>query len=170
MEEDSDHMIPAEFYSEYEERPFKACYRCGETLKDFEDGYQVGKVYRRGETIFEYALCHPCHVRMMDEVSSESRERLEAFQAEHLQLNLGRQFCAVCGISRADIPDQEYSLAGIFEGVALIHSLTICGSCTEHMNSLLSQKTRDVWRDFINENFPGVPADALPDPNKILVM
>ena len=170
MEDDSDHLIPSEFYSEYEERPFRSCTRCGESLKEFEDGYQVGKVYRRGETIFEYALCHPCHVNMMDEVSAESRERLEAFQTEHLQLNLGRQFCGVCGISRSDIPDQEYSLAGIFEGIALVHSLTICGSCTEHMNSLLSQKTRDVWRDFINDNFPGVPADAMPDPNKVLVM
>ena len=170
MEDESQPMIPEEFYSDYEERPFVTCTRCGERLQDFEDGYQVAKMYRRGEAIFEYAMCHPCHVNMMDEVSEESRDRLEAFQAEHLQLNLGRQFCAVCGVSKDDIPDQEYSLAGIFEGLALVHSLTICGGCTEHMNSLLSQATRDVWRDFINDNFPGVPADALPDPDKVLVM
>src|SRR5688572_17890380 len=53
--------IPAEFHSEYEGRPFQSCTRCGEMLSEIAEGYQIFKLFRRGEAIYEYALCHPCH-------------------------------------------------------------------------------------------------------------
>lgn len=168
-EHDPDHLVPREFFSEYEGRPFHNCTRCGETLADFEDGYQVGKIVKRSETILEYALCHHCHTKMMEEVSEESRQSIDKFQSDNLHEKLGRNFCAVCCIAQDEIPNQEYSLVGIFESLALIESVMICGGCTETMNELLSEKTRGVWGDFINDNFPGIPAESLPDPSKFLV-
>ena len=44
--------IPEELHSEYEERPFRNCTRCGETLLDYEDGYNVAKIFKSSETIF----------------------------------------------------------------------------------------------------------------------
>ena len=59
--------IPEEMYSEYESRPFKTCTRCGETLFDFREGFRISKVYRKGEVLFEYALCAPCFLGILEE-------------------------------------------------------------------------------------------------------
>src|SRR5436190_18617431 len=93
--------IPPELHSEYEERPFQTCSRCGEMLAEIPDGYQIFKLYRRGEAIYEYTLCHPCHTGLISEFSTESRQRLAEFHRQRISLNLGRHRCAVCGNDRA---------------------------------------------------------------------
>src|SRR5688572_28977540 len=92
--------IPPEFHSEYEDRPFQSCTRCGEMLSAIAEGYQIFKLYRRGEPIYEYALCSPCHAGVVREFSAESRVRLEEFHRQRVSLNLGRWKCAVCGNAR----------------------------------------------------------------------
>lgn len=161
--------IPEELHSEYEERPFKLCTRCGETLADFEEGFQVAKVFRAGEAVFEYALCLPCHASMQDEFSDETKEAMEQFFSEHAKTHLGIRKCAICEIDREDLPQDEYALTGICGGELMMQGVMFCAPCIEQTNDLVSKKTRDVWRRFIDENFPGVPADALPDPARIPV-
>lgn len=166
---DSTDAIPGELYSDYEERPFVCCTRCGETLADFKEGFQLAKVYRRGETIFEYALCFPCHAKMAEEFSEESREAMDRFYSQNLTTGLGLGSCGVCGIDRSLSPNQEFSLGAICNGSRMIEGLMLCGPCVERANAVISKKTRDVWNRFIGENFPGVPADALPSPTRIPV-
>ena len=161
--------IPEELYSEYEERPFKICTRCGETLADFEEGFQVAKVFRSGEAVFEYALCLPCHSAMQDEFSVETKQRMEKFFAENVKPYLGIRTCAVCETEREDLAQDEYSVTGLCGGELMMQGIMLCAPCIEQTNELVSQKTRDVWRDFIDENFPGVPADAVPDPSQVPV-
>jgi len=161
--------MPEELYSEYEERPFKLCTRCGETLADFDEGYQVAKVFRSGEAVFEYALCLPCHTNMQDEFSTETKEAMEKFFIEKAKVHLGIRTCAICEIEREDLPQEEFSLTGICGGELMMQGVMLCSPCIELTNELVSKKTRDVWRDFINDNFPGVPADALPDPSRVPV-
>ncbi len=162
--------IPEELHSEYEERPFRICTRCGETLSDFDEGYQIAKVFKQGEAIFEYALCGPCHSSMVDEFSSETREAMEQFYAEHLTSGLGLSSCAICGIDRSLAPGNEFTLAAVCHHNEMVESLMICFECMEKSNALVSEQTRDVWRRFIDDNFPGVPADAVPDPSGIPVL
>jgi hypothetical protein len=162
-------LIPEELYSEYEERPFKVCTRCGETLADFEEGYQVAKVFRAGEAVFEYALCLPCHSAMQDEFSDETKQAMEEFFSENAKTHLGIRSCAICEIDRDDLPQNEYALTGICGGDLMLQGVMFCAPCIERTNELVSKKTRDVWRDFIDENFPGVPADALPAPSRVPV-
>ena len=81
--------IPFELYSEYEDRPFHTCTRCGETLMDYDEGYQIAKIFKNGEAIFEYALCFSCHSEMISEFSSESRQALEDFYRENMNPNVG---------------------------------------------------------------------------------
>jgi hypothetical protein len=41
----------------------------------------------------------------------------------------------------------------------------ICGKCGDTVQGMISQKTRDTWRRFVDDNFPGPPpVDSLPEP------
>lgn len=151
--------IPAALHSEYEDRPFRHCTRCGESLADVPGGHQVFKRRQAGETTYEYALCHPCHDGLVRRFSVESRSRLEVFYREHVRLDAGLRACAVCGCGRDASAD--WSLTGLCEGEWLRHAMAVCGGCLEVMQGLISVETRRVWEEFVNDNLPGIPADRL---------
>jgi len=151
--------LPRELHSEYEERPFQSCTRCGESLADVPEGYQLFKLFRRGETIYEYALCHPCHAGLLADFSAESRQRLAEFHAQRVTLNLGLRRCAVCGNDRTE--DEEFSLTAACAGAGLRHALMVCGPCRREMQSLLSKPTREVWDRFVSENLAGAPSGTI---------
>ncbi|HEX2750506.1 MAG TPA: hypothetical protein VHM91_21045 [Verrucomicrobiales bacterium] len=153
--------IPREFHSEYEERPFQSCTRCGEMLEEITGGYQIFKLYQGSEAIYEYALCHPCHAGVIKKFSRESRERLAEFHRQRVSLNLGRWRCAVCGNSRGEEGEAEFSLSAACQARSLIHELMVCGACRREMQSLLSPETRKVWDRFVDENLPGLPANSI---------
>lgn len=171
--ENSDHItphpIPEELYSEYEERPFLTCTRCGETLSDFNDGFQIAKVFKRSEVIFEYALCSPCHTGMIHEFSMESRQALENYYAQNMKSGLGSEHCGICRTTRNQLPEPEFIVGAACLGSDLLESFMICSPCMEKSDLLVSRKTQGIWNDFIDRNFPGVPADALPCPTNISI-
>lgn len=152
--------IPPDLHSDYEERPFQNCTRCGETLQDFEGGFQVSKAYKRGECVMEYALCDHCRIQMMEEFSQESKKRLAQFQDEHVNLDRGLDQCSVCGVVRSSGKVDDFVITGICEGIHLMHSIMICGKCGDGVQELISTKTRDTWRRFVDDNFPGPPPDG----------
>lgn len=156
--------IPRELFSEYEERPFKICTRCGESLIHFEEGYRVSKIYKAGEVIFEYALCVPCVRNMMEESSEESRNRLFEFQFSRLRDVDSTDECALCERTRAETRHGEFGLAATCCGEGLIEAHMMCSYCMEEMSELVSDETRRGWNRFVEENFPGVPADFEPFP------
>lgn len=159
--------IPPELFSEYEERPFQHCTRCGESLADFPGGFQISKAYKKGECVMEYALCDHCRAAMMEEFSEESKRRLAGFQNEQVQLDHGLTHCAVCGACRDEGPLREFVITGLCEGTHLQHGLMLCGDCGEAVQALISNQTRDTWRRFVDDNFPGPPpADGLPLPEE----
>jgi hypothetical protein len=149
--------IPSELHSVYEDRPFRSCTRCGESLAEVPEGYQLFKLFLRGEVLCEYALCHHCHAGLLADFSAESRRHLADYHAQRMALNLGSRRCAVCGHDRMD--DGEYSLTAACEGTKMRHVLMVCGPCRRDMQSLLSRETRDVWDRFVSENFAGAPPD-----------
>lgn len=159
--------IPPELGCEYEERPFQNCTRCGESLPDFPGGFQISKAYKRGECVMEYALCDHCRTKMMEEFSQESKQRLAQFQHEEVTLDRGLDSCAVCD-ARRDAPGMDdFVITGVCEGISLLHSVMICGNCGDTVQGMISQKTRDTWRRFVDDNFPGPPpVDALPEPDE----
>ncbi len=167
--EEKGESIPSILHSFYEDRPFRVCTRCGESLADFEEGYRVSKNFKKGEVILEYALCLPCLQRMLEESSEESKGRLARFQQERLRENVsGFEDCAFCETTRADARGEEYGIAGVCCGDRLLDSALICIDCIEEMHELLSEETRDVWKRFREENFPGVPADFEPFPGETI--
>ncbi|MEM0896552.1 MAG: hypothetical protein AAGJ79_06665 [Verrucomicrobiota bacterium] len=163
--------IPEILHSEYLEAPFRVCTRCGESLGDFDDGYQIVKTYKAGEVIMEYALCGPCAMSLLDEYSEETRQNMERFFAENYVRGLGLGKCGLCQDEeklegrRAN----EFALVGACLGHEMFDSMRACSVCMEKTNELVSKKTRDVWRDFIDNNFPGVPESFAPEPVGIFV-
>ena len=103
---------------------------------------------------------------MMEEFSQESKQRLGNYQNDHMILDRGLDVCAVCGTSRLDKPMRDYVMTGVCDQNNLVHSLLMCGKCGDVVQELISKPTRDVWRGFVDENFPGPPSDALPEPEE----
>ena len=158
--------IPPEMYSDYESRPFKICTRCGETLFDFTEGFRVSKVYRQGEVLFEYALCAPCFLGILEESSDETKEALYEYQRDRIRMDTGADECVLCGCAREDIENQEFALVAACLRDNLLDINLVCGACVESMNGFVSKKTRDVWDRFVEENFPGIPSDFEPLPSQ----
>jgi len=160
MADETPPPIPRDLHSEYEERPFRHCTRCGETLEDDKGGFQISKAYKQGECVMEYALCDHCRVSMMEEFSQESKKRLAEFQDENVDLHRGLNQCSVCGKERDPNGTEDFVITGICEGVNLLHSIMVCGTCGEGVQELISVQTRDTWRRFVDENFPGPPGEG----------
>ena len=161
--------IPPDLESEYEERPFQNCTRCGESLPDFPGGFQISKAYKRGECVMEYALCDHCRNKMMEEFSAESKRRLAQFQDEEVTVDRGLDSCAVCNARRDAQGMDDFVITGVCEGLSLLHSVMICGKCGDTVQGMISQKTRDTWRRFVDDNFPGPPpVDSLPEPDEAI--
>lgn len=158
--------IPKILFSFYEDRPFVSCTRCGESLSDFSDGYKVSKNFKKGEVIIEYALCMPCMENMMNEASEESKRVLHEFQEEHFRNVSGFEECALCEKTRDTARGEEFGLTGICQGDDMIDSAMICIECMEAMSEIISEETRGNWNRFREENFPGVPGDFEPMPEK----
>jgi uncharacterized protein with PIN domain len=156
------------FDSEYEDRPFIACTRCGEELVSADRGYQVVKYWHHGEVTYEYALCHGCHQGLLNEFSKESRDKLEKHHQEHFDLTLGLGGCATCGQSGLEMDHQEYSVTALYAGAVRQQEILVCGACSREMQGLMSDKTRGVWEKFLGENFPTAPADVAPEPTVLV--
>ena len=72
--------IPEVLYSDFTEEPFAECTRCNQSLSDCPGGYQVSKMWRRNECVFEYVLCDDCRRGLMEEFSTESKQRLQQYE------------------------------------------------------------------------------------------
>ncbi len=157
--------VPKELHSEYTDEEFKSCTRCGESLADFPGGFQVSKAWKNGECVFEYALCDHCRNALMMEFSPESKKRLAQFQDEHVKFDGGLDNCSVCGTPKEAHNDSDFVLTGVCEGDRLLHGLMVCGKCGEQTQEMLSAHTKDRWRRFRDENFPGPPGDEVFEPS-----
>jgi len=161
--------IPDELNSDYTDERFKNCTRCGETLADFPGGFQISKAWKRGECVFEYALCDHCRTAMMEEFSKESKDRLAKFQEERVFFGGGLQQCSVCQRPRVEGNDSDFVITGVCEGDRMLHGIMVCSKCGEQTQELLSKHTKDTWRRFKDENFPGPPGDEVLEPVEPLV-
>ncbi|SHJ42535.1 hypothetical protein SAMN02745181_2029 [Rubritalea squalenifaciens DSM 18772] len=157
---------------------FDRCCDCGCDLSDDYVSYMVQKSYVGEECIFEYAICNDCREKVSEEFSEKSREAMFDFfhdraDIDEKMMRLGPeasidehiQTCLTCSSTREEV--SSYSYAGLFLGTILLPGpfpVMICGKCEEELTECLSQETRDAWNRFLEENFPGPPADVLDKP------
>lgn len=167
------HELPESFHSEETGGPFLFCYDCRQPLAACEEGHLIQKVVSKDETIMELAICVPCHERLQQSYSVESRERIWNFYLDHGDIggrlrklwplpagnpDLWTNRCLTCRSTRVSL--DEYAIAGhVLDGL-LVYGETpmmICISCLERIVELLSEESRDTYDRWLDRVLPQVP-------------
>lgn len=149
--------LPEDLHSVYEEGPFRSCTVCDSDLLDGRL-YEVQKVFRGSECVFEMGVCHECGESVAHEFSEESIEAMKGFLLCRFKPTTEPTHCHFCGFPRSMFKD--YTLIGACrESSLILPRIIMCEKCGIALQECLSQKTRDVQGDFVQDCFPGVPAD-----------
>lgn len=149
--------IPSELHSEYERGPFHACTVCRGNLADGRL-YQVQKVVRGKETVFEMAMCEGCALGLCEELPEDALQALKGFFIASFKPSPECCHCHFCELPRPLA--KSYTIAGICRKELLIlPAIVLCDRCAETLQARISKATRAVQDDFIRSTFPGVPAD-----------
>ncbi len=154
--------VPAILHSAYSNAPFDKCIDCGASLLDPPRRYQVAKAFNGKECIFEAAVCFQCGDGLKSEMSEESLQNLSSYLRE-LTSQRGPsphgaswQHCSFC---HKELEGSHQLMAVMYGPIQLTRPVTMCHGCAEPAEKRLSEKTREGWQDFIDSNFPGVPAN-----------
>lgn len=158
-----------------------ACIMCNQNLHSPAQDYLIEKALRvyselkKTEVIFEYAICFACAEAMRNELSTESKQRIEAYFAERVnpeqRLNMLhpkraplKQWISNCLINQSSIKKAtEYSVYAHAYGKKMVYDFfpyAISGEVMEEVNELLSAHSRQVLDDFIGNHFSGPPEVA----------
>jgi hypothetical protein len=153
--------VPPDLRSAYHEGPFPSCSDCGRPFGDDDaEPHLIERVFRGGESIFEYALCLPCALLLMSQYSEESKRNLESYFAERLAPDAPEGSCDRCGLS-GDSLEEERTVAGAaMSGSLLGRTLVICGGCADGAEAVLSKKTKEAFDAFVRRVCPTLPADV----------
>jgi len=160
--------IPQLLHSVFEKGPFKTCCVCSKVLTDGRL-YEIQKVFKGREAIFEMAICHGCGEEVAQEFSNESKENMKKFLVDNFRPAPAPAQCHFCGFPRNLVPN--FTIVGMCQKFSLlVPSIIMCEKCTERLQGKLSRKTREAQGHFIKDNFPGVPEglDVTPSPSLIL--
>ena len=157
------------------------CIFCKANVLNPAQDYLIEKVlrvypeFKKTETIFEYAMCMTCAEALRNELSVESRQRMEAYFADHVNLENRKSLLAPkkapfknwinrCLVRNTPIKGcLEYSLYAHGYGEKMVYDIfpyAISGVVMEDVNDLLSAKSRQVLDDFIGKHFSGPPEVA----------
>lgn len=152
--------------------PFSHCIHCKLPLLEIDNLWLVNKDYHRGECVMEYSICKTCRDRTTDLLSEESREAVRKFlELEIDWVERSREFammhdpvdrfdaCIACRMERQQC--DGFAISALFDSDGrLINGplpLMICHDCAGRMKAVLSEESREVWRQFVAEHFAGPP-------------
>lgn len=166
--------IPKVFHSAETDMPFEKCISCDLELGDDGTEYLIEKGFVKGETAFEYAMCHACHQKISTELSPASMKRIAHYFGERIDLVKRRQailerdpenwedWISDCLLSGKPLGD-EYQIYGQCDGGDLVLAYlpyAICGEELENIAQILSKETRGRIDEFVDD-FLGVPGSGL---------
>ncbi len=180
--------IPKEFYSFETNQPFDRCIECNTFLLDGKE-YFIEKAIRkyRGysatDTIFDYAICVDCAMKMRNEFSKESMTKLDAYfqsgilniqQAEPTEKDLDMDQClGRCIIKNQSLWDlDEYQIYAYCKGDKLFKGIPpymVGGPAIDDVLPLLSNPTTDFLNGFYDRHFKPDPSLMEPTPSPRLV-
>jgi len=148
--------IPPSLHSEYHGGPFRACSICEQPVIE-ADAYEIQKVHRSSECVFEMAVCYPCARRLFEQYSEESRRVLLRMARTGFGASPEEGRCDLCCVAPGDT--DEYTSIAVCRGHSLLSCVhLLCDPCADAMQSRLSRATRDTFEGFLRDHFPGVPA------------
>lgn len=172
--------IPGQFYSDSEGKPFENCLVCNKYLLKEGISYMVEKAlktykdYEFYSTVYEYAICSDCHLKMQDQMSEESKMNLQSYYSKTLNqkaaepifidphdFNLN-DWLSKCFFKGSPVKEmKEYQVVAQFDGTKMVLNmppLVIGQEALNEMSALLSDKTIDEMNGF-RDKFLGPPPD-----------
>lgn len=155
--------------------PFSHCVKCRLPLLEIDQPWWVSQEIQQDECVFEYAICQPCRDAVARQLSDESKEAVRQFLAREidwdarisefmLSYDMRERFaaCIACRTPREAV--RAYVRSALFDSGGVLVSgplpWMICHACVTRMNECLSSESREIWRKFLDENFPGPPEDC----------
>ena len=181
--------IPKSLYSYIDDKPFTNCIECNKYLLDRDTEYLIERInrnypeYGASETIFDYALCMNCALKLHSQMSKESQETLQNYFLNNVDLHarqtltqnihsIGETYsnCLVSGKAMDDC--KEYQVCAHCKGDKLFMGnppYMLSGEILEEIMGLLSNKTQDIMNGFYNKHRTPTPGIYEPDPKLILV-
>ena len=120
--------------------------------------YEIQKVFRGPEVLFEMAICRRCGEQVAKEFSEESIAAMKGFLLSNFKPDEDSSHCHFCTFPLALL--EGWTMVGACKENQLIFpAIILCEPCSENLQQRLSKTTRDVQDEFIRDHFPGVPAD-----------
>ena len=172
--------IPQLFFDSATGKPFKTCQVCEKQLLDTNSNYIIEKVFRKNistekiESMFEYAICFDCALKLTQSYSKESKENMQKYLTENVYESMKEQsnvrldserdinehlsHCSMTGKSVTDL--EEYQIVGQFTGSYLSTQMApfmIGSGAMDDFSDLLSNKTLDEIDDFTGKYLTGPP-------------
>jgi len=183
--------IPKRFYDSLNNAPFTNCLVCNRYLLSDPTAYLIEKAFRRNpflgktETIFEYAICWDCIVKLTAAYSTNSRKNIEEYFHENIDLRYREEMikenethknvdfflsnCAVKGTPVGKL--DEYQIMGYFYGNSMTTDnppFLLSGAVGDEIMNILSEQTLDELDDFTGKYLTGPPefSDFLRTPKR----
>lgn len=185
--------IPPIFFPDGKEMPFCNCSICGKQLLKRGQTYMIEKAYKQDietqerELIFEIVYCFECIEKLREELSEESKQKLEVFYKEnidfekrHKQLSEHELFetdiwLNNCVVSNKAIDEvNEFQIYALCDGGDILYHQTpymICGEVIDQVTELISNKTLDFLNDFLLDHIDLPPefADIINTPRPVFI-
>ena len=161
--------IPEEFKSFETGEAFQRCSVCNADLMVEGAHYFIEKAFRKEETVFEYAMCMDCFQKMREQLSVKSRQLIEHYFDEHVDIEArrktliekygqrARSWISNCMIRHTPFSDcNEYQIYGWFIGKDIVYNgmpYMLSGDVIDELFNLLSSETTGVLDDFSEKLF-----------------
>lgn len=153
--------IPSMFHSFELDGPFTHCTACQKDLKASKASYLLEKIISRGEVIAEYALCRECMQPMREEISEESKTRIQAFYKENRKVWQDLTKCNLCLQPMEELVSYKIVADCIGDTLfSLNHPTTLCGTCHGKLSECVSELTRKNMEGYRDKLFPDPPQVA----------
>ncbi|MFY0688325.1 MAG: hypothetical protein JXQ90_14220 [Cyclobacteriaceae bacterium] len=180
--------IPKEFYSFETNSPFERCIECDVDLiaNNLDYVIEIAKKSYKGfsaeDTVFDYAMCINCAMKMRNEFSVESLKNMENYFSNikmQQELNTSNELliiddclaqCAIKDIQKDEV--EEYQIYAYCTGDKLnktIPPYMISGQAIDEVLPLLSNATTEFLNGFFDKHFSPDPSLMEPTPKDRLV-
>lgn len=171
--------IPQLFHSHDSQSLFTHCLCCDEPILETGNEYVIEKAYTRyseydvTDTVFEYAMCLDCLIKLQQQMSKASMQRVEAYFERSVDLEnrlVGAKVddkdvfsrlssCVVKGTSVSEL--KEYQVIGLFRENQMLlgpFPYLLGGEAIDEISELLSNETLDEIDGFMDTHF-GLPPE-----------
>lgn len=163
-------MIDDWLVSEETGKAFTHCQCCRLPLVEIDAPWLVNKEFGHGECVLEYAVCQPCRDDVTERLSEDSKDLVRNFLEKEIdwaarmsefmmaQDEVARlDACIACRTARDEV--EGFGISALFDSGGVLVTgplpLLMCKACVGRMMEGFSDRSREVWKNFLELNFAG---------------